>query len=317
MAAGMTIYNDDNKIQIDGSFKNLQLSRKIPLSGTGVTSGKFAEGECLAAVGGTASQTIDAYCVNTPTGWTCTVNSFDSGMAVYVFTTKVQQSEHGAGLQVFDENGAIVYDSNNKHPRVFGFGQQDASVPRAAKPAVAVADDIKVIYSGYGEYQSYEDRMVTHMIDHPAEWGYYTTQELQNVWHDPVYGYTGGGYQWINGTYQYVPPTYGMISAGYYSQEWVTVSRYGIVKDAWIELKSEWVRYYYTQPYSWSEWTVSNFSLRGGNIQKTTISTGKSQTEMGRIRESTTWVAAMDLQYVTKGIIVDTRSWLLLDVSDL
>ena len=56
MAAGLTVYNNDNKIQIDGAFKNLQLSRKIVLNGTGDTSGTFADGEVLAAVGGTTSQ---------------------------------------------------------------------------------------------------------------------------------------------------------------------------------------------------------------------------------------------------------------------
>ena len=60
MAAGITVYNDNNKIQIDGAYKNLYLSRKITLSGTGTTSGKFADGELLAAVGGTTNQTIDA-----------------------------------------------------------------------------------------------------------------------------------------------------------------------------------------------------------------------------------------------------------------
>ena len=159
--------------------------------------------------------------------------------------------------------------------------------------------------------------METQTINHPAEYGYYETTELRNVWHDPVWGYTGGGYEWINGTYQYVPPTYGMISAGYYSLENVKVQKWGIVKDSWTEIKSGWVTYYCRQPYSWTEWDVSNFSLRGGNIQKTTISTGKSEFKFGMASESTVWSAAMDTKRTTEGIIVDTRSWLLLDVSDL
>lgn len=317
MAAGLTIYNDNNKIQIDSSYKNFYLSRKIPLSGTGVTSGTFAEGECLAAVGGTTSQTINAYCVNTMTGWTCTVNSFTAGMCVYVFSTRVQQAASGVGLQVFDETGAIVYDSNNKHPCVYGFGQQEGSPARATRPAVAVADDIKVLYRGYGEDYGYEDRLVTNIINHPAEWGYYEEQELQMVWHDPVYGYTGGGYEWIDGMYRYVPPTYGMISSGYYSTEWVTVRKYGIVKDSWTEIQNEWVRYYYVTPYSWQEWTVSNFSLQNGSMKRTTVSSGSTTVTYGRTQESTQWVAHIDMKYVTEGIVVDTRSWLLLDVSDL
>ena len=317
MAAGLIIYNNDNKIQIDGNYKNFYLSRKIALTGKGVKGGKFADGECLAAVGGTTSQTIDAYCVNTPTGWTCTVNTFTSGMCVYIFSSKVQQSTHGAGLQVFDKNGAIVYDSSNKHPCVYGFGQQEANPARATKPAVAVADDIKIIFSGIGISYGSEQRLETETINHPAEYGYYTERELRSVWHDPVYGYTGGGYEFINGSYQYVPPVYGMISSGYYSQEWVEVQKYGIVKAAWTELVSKWVTYYWEQPYSWTEWTVSNFSLRNGNIKRTTVSTGRSETTFGTKTYSTTWIAHVDQRLTTKGIVVDTRSWLLLEVDGL
>ena len=289
MTAGLIIYNDNNKIQIDGNYKNLYLSRKIALTAKGVKSGKFADGECLAAVGGTTSQTIDAYCVNTPTGWTCTVNTFTSGMSVYVFSTKVQESTHGAGLQVFDANGAIVYDSNNKHPRVLGFGQQEANPTRATKPAVAVADDIKIMYTGTGEYDGFEDRLETEIINHPAEYGYYYERELQGVWD----------------------------ANGHYSLEWVEVRKYGIVKDAWTEIKNQWVRYYYIQPYNWQEWTVSNFSLQNGHIKKTTISTGRTEYTVLQKQWSKTWRAHVDPKLVTKGIVVDTRSWLLLDVSDL
>lgn len=289
MTAGMTIYNDDNKIQIDGTYKNLQLSRKIPLTGTGVTGGRFADGECLAAVGGTTSQTINAYCVNTPTGWTCTVNGFVSGMSVYVFTTKVQQSTHGAGLQVFNDNGAIVYDSNNKHPLVMSFGQQEANPPRATKPAVAVADDVKINYRGRGEYDGFEDRLETEIINHPAEYGYYYDRELQGVWD----------------------------SNGHYSLEWVEVRKYGIIKDSWTEVKNQWVRYYYIQPYEWNEWNVSNFSLQNGHIKRSTISAGRSENTVFQKQWSKIWRAHIDHQLVTKGIVVDTRSWLLLDVSDL
>lgn len=289
MTAGLTIYNDNNKIQIDGNYKNLYLSRKIAITKTGVISGEFSTGECLAAVGGTTAQTIDAYCVNTPTGYNCTVNKVTSGMSIYIFSTTVQQSTHGVGLQVFNDNGAIVYDSNNKHPLVMSFGQQEADPPRATKPAVAVADDIKIMYTGTGEYDGFEDRLETEIINHPAEYGYYYERELQGVWD----------------------------ANGNYSLEWVEVRKYGIVKDPWTEIKNQWVRYYYIQPYGWQEWTVSNFSLQNGHIKKTTVSTGKTEYTVQQKRWSKTWVAHVDLKLVTKGIVVDTRSWLLLDVSDL
>ena len=289
MTAGLTIYNDNNKIQIDGNYKNLYLSRKIAITKTGVISGEFSAGECLAAVGGTTAQTIDAYCVNTPTGYNCTVNKVTSGMSIYIFSTTVQQSTHGVGLQVFNDNGAIVYDSNNKHPLVLGFGQQEANPTRAKKPAVAVADDIKIIYHGRGEHDGFEDRMETELINHPAEYGYYYERELQGVWDNN----------------------------GHYSLEWVEVRKYGIIKDAWTEVKTQWVRYYYIQPYTWSEWNVSNFGLQNGHIKRMTISAGRSENTMAQKEWSKTWRAHIDHQLTTKGIVVDTRSWLLLDVSDL
>ncbi len=289
MAAGLTIYNNDNKIQIDGNYKNLYLSRKIALTGTGTKSGKFNDGEYLAAVGGTTSQTIDAYCVNTPTGWTCTVNTFRAGMCVYIFSTKVAKSTHGVGLQVFDANEEIVYDSNNKHPRVVGFGQKDADPSRAVKPALAVASNKKITYTGTGEHDGYEDRLESETIHHPAEYGYYYEQELRGVWDEN----------------------------GHYSIEWVEVRKYGIVRDSWTEIVSQWVRYYYIEPYSWKEWNVSNFSLKSGKVQKTVISTGKTEVTTGQREWSTTWRAHVDIQIVTEGVVVDTRSWLLLDVDGL
>lgn len=266
MGAGLTVYNNDNKIQIDGMFKNLQLSRKILLSGTGDTSGTFADGEVLAAVGGTTSQSIDAYCSNTTTGWKCTVKTFTSGMAVYVFTTKATASTHGVGLEVYNEDGVIVYNSNEKHPVVMGFGNNDSTAAgTATKPAIAVCQHRRTLYNRQELSKWYTSAYETKYINHPAEYGYITKTGERYVYHDAVYEWQAGHYenqyvaghyenqyvagyydwQFVNGSYQqvYVPGGYQNVWVpGGYQQVWVE-GKYALVTPA----HSEWETYTYQE----------------------------------------------------------------------
>lgn len=297
MEAGLTIYNNDNKIQIDSAFRNLQLSRKIALSGAGTTSGTFQNGEVLAAVGGTTSQNIDAYCVNTPTGWTCTVKKFTSGMAVYVFGTNTSPSTHGAGLEVYDKNGTIVYNSNDKHPIVIGFGNQERTMgARAVKPAIAVSEDLMIEWHGTGINHSQQTVMESEIVNHPAEYGLYDATEYQFQWTTDMWG---------NQHYEMVP---------------VTVQKYGIVKDSWTEIVNKWVTYYYQTPYNWYQWDYINYRLSGGNIITSTVSSGQSEVVYGAMSTSTTqWSPSyyFDPKLTTGSVKVDTRSWILLDVNGL
>ncbi len=316
MGAGITIYNTNRKIQIDGAYKNLYLSRKISLSKAGTTKGTFAEGEILAAVGGVNAQKIDAFCENTTTGWTCTVNTYVSGMKVYVFSIKAPGRTHGIGLQVFDSSETLVFDSDNKHPRVIGFGNENYSVTQPELPAVAVAQNMKIIYTGYGEKVEWESVLESNTVFHPAVYGTYTERELRNVYHDPVWGYTGGGYDWQTG--QYVPPSYGIVTEGYYSLEWVEVKKYGIIQQSYTEIVSEWVDYWVVTPYNWDQWTIENFRLDNASMKKVTISEGRTELVFGAMsRRDNSPVKPMEQKLLTKGIIVDTRSWLLLDVIGL
>ena len=294
MAAGITVYNDNNKIQVDGAYKNLYLSRKITLSGTGTTSGKFADSELLAAVGGTTNQTIDAYCVNTPTGWSCTVNTFKSGMAVYIFSTKLTAAAHGVGLQVFDENGAVVYDSNTKHPNVIGFGQSESPANSAARPAVAVCAHSRTETTDVYTYTRYE--AVTRQVYEAPEWGYYTTTEMQWVPYTDFYGKT---------TYRY---------------ENVTVQKYGIIKQGGWKTVTEFAwNDYEDLTYTWSE---NNFQLRGGNIVSSVVSSGVRAGDVVSGRLVATHTNQLPAEYYGHrykgaGVIVDSRSWLVMDVVDL
>ncbi|SDC69621.1 hypothetical protein SAMN04487864_11529 [Succiniclasticum ruminis] len=331
--AGMTVYNGNNKIQIDGSYKNLYLSRKITLSGAGVTSGSFASGEVIAAVGGTGAQTIDAYCVNSPTGWTCTVKSFSAGMCVYVFSTKVTASAHGAGLQVFNGSGDIVYDSNNKHPLVVGFGQSDSnSVATAIRPAIAVCNHQRIAYTDKKEWIEYKYEPKQESVFHPAEYGYKTVTKYNvPVYHPAEYGYywTTGyyDYQWVNGQYQavWVGPqyVYGLIKEAYTSYETVTTTEYGIVKDAYTETVTNWYFYRYTYEVLYTKWKESNFKLSAGKIVTAEVNSGTTGEGSVRLIEKYQTTGSSDpwerytSGYKYKSVVVDTRSWLLFDVKDL
>ena len=362
MAAGITIYNDNNILQIDGNFKNLHLSRKIAITKTGSFSGSFADGEVLAAVGGTTSQTINAYCINRPGGWTCVVNGYTSGMAVYVFTTKPTQSVSGVGLQVFDENGNIVYDSNDKHPLVKGFGSREGVPSQATKPAIAVCVSRKHEYTEIITDRNYTSYYESWQEWVPAQYGWVDVEKTRSKYVDPVYGWTTGYYeyvttpghyenQWIPGGYEYnwqtnqyeytsghyesvwVPskteaiwhgPEYVKLSDGYWTTETYTEREYKVVEEAHYATISGW-RYYWetyeTLVYTWLE---ENFMLSSGNIVNATVSSGQSRVDGPKLVEkrAADVVAGGYEEYHgsyfrEKGIIVDTRSWLLLDVNGL
>ena len=313
MTAGLTVYNNDNKIQIDGAYKNLNLSKKIAITQVGDMSGTFEDGEILAAVGGTTSQNIDAYCVNTTTGWRCTVKSYTAGMYVYVFTTKVTASTHGAGLQVFDDQGVIVFDSNTKHPLVIGFGNGEIAPPsRASKPALAVCQNRRTTYNQNYVEQNYESRYESRQVQHASVWGWVDEEYDTFEYVDAVYEWVAGHYesqyvaghyenQYVPGSYQYNWQTgqYEYTSGGYqqvwvpggYTQVWVE-GEYRLVTPAHTEFVTKTRRVYKEiQPaYTETIWEFNiylceyetiyykfyeeNFRLSGGSIVTATVSEG-------------------------------------------
>lgn len=348
MAAGLTVYNDNNKIQIDGAYKNLYLSRKIELTGAGSSGGTFADGEVLAAVGGTNSQTIDAICINRPDGWTCVVNSFTSGMCVFVFGTKITAAAHGVGLQVFDENENIVYDSNNKHPVVMAFGHSDGTpYYAAAKPAVAVcvnrhvdytADQISIqIQQFYEQYQVWHnteygwvEKKKFQAVEHPAEYGNYWTagyyQQQYHAggyeynWQTGQYEYTSGYWEnvWVPGSYEY-----GIIKEAYTTYEYVTVKEWDIVSYGHYEYEWGWITYWVTYRTIYYMWREDNFKLLGGSIKTQQVGNGISGQSNPEMMQKQPFIngegesAVYYSNYKYTSVAVDARSWLLFDVNGL
>ena len=313
MAAGLTVYNDNNKIQIDGAYKNLYLSRKLSLSQAGTTSGSFADGEVLACVGGTTSQTINAICINSPTGWTCVVKSFTSGMCVYVFGTKVTENAHGIGLQVFDENGNVVFDSNNKHPIVMAFGNKDATPAYSAtKPAIAVCQNRRIDFNqNYVEIR-HETFRESRLVYHQPVYDYVTEEYTEEVWvydryemvaghyenqwvaghyenqyvpgtyqYNPLtgqYEWTSGGYQnvWVPGGYQsvWVPGGYQVVEPAHWERQTKTRRVYKMVQEGYYETVFEDVLYLCQYETIYYFYNETNFILQNGSVVSNTISEG-------------------------------------------
>ena len=207
MANYFAVYNNQNKIVLNDTYKNLYLSRKIQITGTGTYSGSFSSGEIIAAVGGTTSSSIDAYCQNTGSGYICVVNTFVSGMYIYIFTTNRPNRNSGIGLQLFNASGNVIFDSLDPHPKVTAFGNSTGVVNVGRKPAIAVAPNITYITNTLSASYDSEQYAIQEYV--PDEYGWVwvenppgtipqgeykyqvvTPAHFENVWHTRYWAYT-------------------------------------------------------------------------------------------------------------------------------
>lgn len=147
--AGLSVYTADKHLILDENYQNLRLSRKIKLTGAGTTNGTFEDGEILAAIGGLdASVSIDAYCENGSTGYTAIVKTYVEGLYIYIFSNKYEKKNSGVGLQVFNANGEVVYDSNDKSPVIIAsLHNKDSGLPKDKRIAVMCGSPRKEIKS--------------------------------------------------------------------------------------------------------------------------------------------------------------------------
>lgn len=165
--SGITVYNDNNKLVLNDTYKNFYVSRKIELTGTGTTSGTFRDGEYIAAVGGLTDTTIDAYCSNGPKGWTCEVKTFKKGLFVYVLSINIPTREHGEGIQIFDSKGKLIFDSAMEPAIILGCGHNETELPTSAERKYALATGAPTVEKGqdvkYDQHVSYDTKY------HPEE----------------------------------------------------------------------------------------------------------------------------------------------------
>lgn len=200
------VYNNNSKLLLNDTYQNLYVSRKIPVSNAGTYSGTFATGEILAAVGGTESKSIDAYCQNLGTGYNCVVKTPVSGMQIYVFTVNRPARNSGLGMQLFNSAGKTIFDSLDPHPKITAFGNNTGVVTVGNKPAIAVAPNFTYLTNTLSaSYDSYR-YAISEWI--PDQWGYVmvynppgtipsieykyqivTPAHWENVWHTKYLAY--------------------------------------------------------------------------------------------------------------------------------
>lgn len=116
MSVGLEIFNNNNRLIINESFKNLCLQRTyintdkrwIPLAQDELAA--FFVGDGIAVWGGREQGGIMFKVYGT---------SSTNSLTVYVFGERMKRGP--LGLQTFDEAGNVIFDSNNKFMQVIDF----------------------------------------------------------------------------------------------------------------------------------------------------------------------------------------------------
>ena len=152
MNAGIEVYNNDGKLVIDENYRNLCLTRKIPIEslplirpGSGYRGYvlKLNEGEQLFAfeLRPYKRLIIYPYRIDERT-WVLHFPYGDSGVGhnmteaelqgthVYVFGLQLQPSGKRWGLEVYNSRGELCFDSNSKYMRVTRFKFKKANEPQ-------------------------------------------------------------------------------------------------------------------------------------------------------------------------------------------
>lgn len=263
--SGIIVYNDSNKLVLNNSYKNFYVSRKLPISGTGTTTGTFQNGELLAAVGGINANNIDAYCENGVNGWTCTVKTYQSGLCVCVLSTNVPDTEHGVGLEIFDASGMVIFNSNVNPARVLMFGHNEAVLPtnNSYKYAIATGSHVSLPYYR----RSYARNISYSTVYHPAQTHYEAPKyEMKTIHHPAEYSWQ----QVYNSTTKQYELQYVKTKDAYDELQWTQVSpgRTVVDKAAYTEYITSWSD-------TMTEYTsleLKNFSVSNGRIELTTKS---------------------------------------------
>ncbi|MFR1863178.1 MAG: hypothetical protein ACLTJQ_07095 [Dialister invisus] len=178
-SAGITVYNDDNnKLIINQTYKNLMLKRKIKLTDLKIVEIdredvlllELKENEILAAVGGMTKNNnmliIQDYDYNAKqiqfrgieySGDEDTddeileVEDFKSAypeVYVYVFGIDTNATApHGIGLQIFNADGDCVFSSDKKYMRVRHFGPTGYVLPDSESKYAICQIGASVAYS--------------------------------------------------------------------------------------------------------------------------------------------------------------------------
>ena len=118
------VHNDNNHLQIDDTYMNLYMTRKIKLSQTeGVV--QFQNKEVIGAIGN-GTNTINGYCSNDIDKCEYKIDNINNGY-IYIFATEPISSST-SGMQIFDETGKLIFDTNHRQAKVIGVGTTSGTV---------------------------------------------------------------------------------------------------------------------------------------------------------------------------------------------
>lgn len=118
------VNNDNNHLQIDDTYMNLYMTRKIKLDNTSGTI-QFQNGEIMAAIGN-GTNSINGYCSNSSDHCDYYIDNAQNAY-IYIFATSPQSSST-SGMQIFNEAGKLVFDSNQKQAKVIAVGTNSGTV---------------------------------------------------------------------------------------------------------------------------------------------------------------------------------------------
>jgi hypothetical protein len=319
--SGIIVYNNSSNLVLDNTYKNFYLSRKIMLSGTGITTGTFASGEYIAAVGGLTGTTLDAFCENTTTGWTCTVNTYQSGMAVFVLSTNIPTTDHGNGLEIRDATGKTIFNSNVEPARILAFGQGEQGIPTGGNYKYAIATGSPVTEKSLNKSYTVDNRYST--IYHQAvTYQQYVaaTYKTELQWQDEKYHYdyqrqSDGSYKMVKVIDQ---------EAGFKSVTVVDVpAHYETVTVT--EAYTDYIDDYTIWETDLNTTIVSNFRMNSGRIaigqksksESTNTIVSSSGQLKNQISQSMNIINAPGSKHEDYAYTINPTSFLLIDVSGL
>lgn len=118
------VNNDNNHLQIDDTYMNLYMTRKIKLDNTSGTI-QFQNGEIIAAIGN-GTNSINGYCSNSTDHCDYYIDNAQNAY-IYIFAS-TPQSSSTSGMQIFNESGDLVFDSNQKQAKVVAVGTNNGTV---------------------------------------------------------------------------------------------------------------------------------------------------------------------------------------------
>lgn len=212
----LSVYNNKNILQISSDYRNLVLKRKIKWSEIGRYSPDPANNyyadvrlvlnsdELFAGVGRTDKAKFEEYGlplsannINRANRWYIgeekdvfligfnTEDSDDTDDVedayVYTFGFADNVNKEDCGLEVFDEAGNIVYDSERKYVKIIGYGEQTIDNDNSVVPDTNVYGKYNSVIVPFGSANQYwSDRMY---IDFFCGWYPIMRKSGQVVYH--------------------------------------------------------------------------------------------------------------------------------------